>query len=305
MAKIALGRGLGSLIPQKSYFKNEEKNADAASLQKDRFHGFGNIGSFVNNIEIEKIEKNPSQMRKIFDKEALKELAESIKIHGVIEPLLVTESLGGKYQLIAGERRLEAAKIAGLEKVPAIVRAANDQERLELALVENIQRENLNPIEEAHAYKMLASDFNLTQEEIAKRSGKSRSRVANFIRLLSLPIEIQNAISENKISEGHGRAILALANPEKQRALFQEIIKNNLTVRQTEEKTRLVEVASHIRKIGKKNTPWSESREILSDFLDTKVEIKKFGNGARIIIDCAEGEFERITEAILNKKKDR
>lgn len=304
MSKIALGRGLGSLIPQKAgAVKSEEKNTASVSLDQPDSSAkkfTGNIESVVNNIEIDKISKNPVQMRKVFEKESLKELAESIKLHGILEPVLVTELGAGAYELIAGERRLEAAKIAGLKKVPAIIRKVSPQEKLEFALIENIQRENLNPIEEAKAYKMLSSDFALTQEEIARRSGKSRSRVANFLRLLSLPLEIQNAIGENKISEGHGRAILALQNPEKQRALFNEIIRSNLTVRQAEEKVKLVSVAGHTRKIGKKTSPWGETQEALASFLSNKVEIKKSGSDIKIVITCyAQEDFDRAVDKIL------
>lgn len=299
MSKIALGRGLSSLIPQKPVYQEEDLDKKIAEPPKNFA---GNIDSVVNSIETEKISKNPSQMRKVFDKAALTELAESIKIHGVIEPLLVSEAGEGKYQLIAGERRLEASKIAGLKKVPVIVRKISKQQGLELALIENIQRENLNPMEEAKAYKMLSSDFLLTQEEIAKRSGKSRSRVANFLRLLSLPIEIQNAISENKISEGHGRAILSLENPEKQRALFNEIISRNLTVRQAEERTRIVRVAGHSRKVGGASSPWNETQEALSNYLSNKVEIKKAGTGVKIVIDChSQEDFNRVADMILQK----
>lgn len=299
MSKIALGRGLSSLIP----VKNKEANfARASVLNHDDKNSYSYSG-IVANIEIGKIGKNPSQMRKIFDSESLNDLAKSIKTHGILQPLVVTEKSPGSYELIAGERRLEAAKIAGLARVPAIVRSANDQEKLELALVENIQREALSPIEEAMAYKDLSAEFNLTQEEIALRSGKSRSRVANFLRLLSLPLEIQNAINEKKISEGHGRAILALANPEKQRALFAEILKSNLTVRQAEEKVKLVSVAGHTRKIGKKDSPWQETENALSEALSAKVEIKRSGSGVKIIIDCYEGEMDRIIGSILKKDK--
>ncbi|MDP3057029.1 MAG: ParB/RepB/Spo0J family partition protein [bacterium] len=297
MSKIVLGRGLSSLIPSKNKALSFAANPASGKENQNSFSYAGIIA----NIEIKKISKNPSQMRKIFDPGALNDLAESIKMHGILQPLVVTERSPGAYELIAGERRLEASKIAGLTKVPVIVRTASEQQKLELALVENIQREALSPIEEAMAYKNLNTEFNLTQEEIASKSGKSRSRVANFLRLLSLPLEIQNAINEKKISEGHGRAILSLTNPEKQRALFAEILKNNLTVRQAEEKVKLVSVAGHTRKIGRKNSPWQETENILSEALSTKVEIKKSGSGAKIIIDCYEGETDRIVGRILNK----
>ncbi len=306
MSKIALGRGLSSLIPQKSLLPNkQDKQAAKKNIKTGVQPNTQNGGSEILDVDVEKISKNPAQMRKSFSKEALKELAESIKTHGVIQPLVVSaqkHSSGDKYQLIAGERRLEAAKIAGLTKVPAIVRKSDGQENLELALVENIQRENLNPIEEAEAYKKLQDEFNLTQEEIAVRTGKSRSRVANFLRLLSLPLEIQKAISENRVSEGHGRAILSLTNPEKQRGLFAEILKSNLTVRQAEEKVKLVSVSGHTRKIGRQKSTWSETEETLSDFLSVKVEIKKSGRGARISINCSTKEdVDKVVGKILEK----
>jgi len=300
MSKIALGRGLSSLIPAKNKAPGFAVNPVPGNSKENK-NSFSYSG-IVANIEIGKISKNPSQMRKIFDSEALKDLAGSIKMHGILEPLIVTEKSPGVYELIAGERRLEASKIAGLDKVPVIVRTASEQQKLELALVENIQREALSAIEEATAYKELSTEFNLTQEEIAARSGKSRSRVANFLRLLSLPLEIQNAINERKISEGHGRAILSLTNPEKQRALFKEILKNNLTVRQAEEKVKLVSVAGHTRKIARKDSPWQETENALSEFLSTKVRIGKSGGSAKITIDCYEGDLDRIVGVILNKK---
>ncbi len=314
MSKIALGRGLGSLIPQRPAAKNEDRKIPVNPMnispdpQADDYgrqepgQALGSIHSFVNSIEIGKISKNPSQMRKVFNTDALHELSESIKIHGILEPLLVSEVQPGMYELIAGERRLEAAKIAGLAKVPAIIREVTRQEKLELALIENIQRENLNPIEEARAYKMFTDDFGFTQEEIAARSAKSRSRVANFLRLLTLPIEIQNAISENKISEGHGRAILSLQNPEKQRALLAEILKNNLTVRQAEEKVKLVAVAGHTRKIGKRISPWAETENFLAETLSAKTEIKGAGDNVKIIIECHKDELDRVVGVMLKEK---
>ncbi len=313
MSKIALGRGLGSLIPQRPVVKNDDKkiaensadflsgpqSSSGESASRRVGAPFGNIESFINSIAIEKISKNPSQMRKAFDIDALRDLSESIKIHGILEPLLVSEIQAGVYELIAGERRLEAAKIAGLKKVPAIIREVTRQQKLELALIENIQRENLNPIEEARAYKMFVDDFGFTQEEIAKRSAKSRPRVANFLRLLTLPIEIQSAISENKISEGHGRAILALQNPEKQRALLAEILKNSLTVRQAEEKVKLVSVAGHTRKVGKRSSPWAETENLLSEALSARVQIKGAGDNIKIIFDCHKDDFDRVIDAML------
>ena len=228
----SLGRGLASLIPQKSKpvqnsaapgqnIHQEVAKASAASLQDD----------FI-EIPIGKIATNPQQPRHNFDEKELEELAGSIKEHGIIQPLVAVKIAPDQYELIAGERKLRAAKMAGLELVPVIVREeAGEREKLEIALIENIQRHDLNVLEEARAYKKLIEEFDLTQEDIAKRVSKSRSAVANKIRLLGLPIEIQRALQEGKITEGHARSILAIENQEKQRALFELILKENLTVR--------------------------------------------------------------------------
>jgi len=289
MAKTSLGTGLSSLIPNKL---NKENNIP---LQKG---GFTNSDEVI-KIPIENIVPNPRQPRKYFAEENLKELAESIKEHGVIQPIIVTKA-DGKYELIAGERRLQASKLAKMSEVPAIVRLATSQQKLELALVENIQRHNLNAIEEAKAYQELHSEFNLTQEEIAKRTGKSRSAIANIIRLLELPVEIQRGIIEGKITEGHARAILGLENPEKQRALYELILKNNLTVRATEDKVREVTVHTHKRKVSKQVDPYLQDLEDnIQQKLGTKIKIKKRGTTGKITIDFySEEEFEKIVELL-------
>lgn len=285
MAKTSLGTGLSSLIPNKL---NKENNTP---LQKGDFTNSDKIIK----IPIENIVPNPRQPRKYFAEENLKELAESIKEHGVIQPIIVTKA-NGKYELIAGERRLQASKLAKMSKIPAIVRLATSQQKLELALVENIQRHNLNAIEEAKAYQELHNEFNLTQEEIAKRTGKSRSAIANIIRLLELPVEIQRGVIEEKITEGHARAILGLENPEKQRALYELILKNNLTVRAAEDKVREITVHTHKRKFLKQANPYLQDLEDnIQQKLGTKIKIKKRGAIGKITIDFySEEEFEKI-----------
>jgi len=291
----SLGRGLASLIPQKR--KNiiepisgrpepapppisepvpELAKKSSQAVQDDFLE-----------VPIGKIATNPQQPRHSFDERELAELAASIKEHGIIQPLVVTKIAPEQYELIAGERRLKAASLAGLANVPVIVREdAGEREKLELALVENIQRNDLNVLEEARAFKKLTEEFDLTQEEMAHRVGKSRSAVANKVRLLNLPIEIQRALAEGKITEGHARSILALANPEKQRALFELILKDNLTVRQTEDKVREVTVSTHRRRLGASANPeYAQKEEHLSTALGTKVQIKKSGGGGKIIID--------------------
>ena len=291
MVKTSLGTGLSSLIPNKL-------NKENIPLQKKSF-AVSNSDEVV-KIPVENIVPNPNQPRYYFDENNLKELSESIKEHGIIQPILVTKTNGDKYELIAGERRLQASKLLGLKEIPAIVRLATNQQKLELALVENIQRHNLNPVEEAKAYQKLSKEFNLTQEEIAKKTGKSRSTIANIIRLLDLPIEIQRGIIVGKITEGHARAILGLENSEKQRALYELILKNNLTVRATENKVKEVTVHTHKRKVLKQADPYLQNLEDnLQQKLGTKVKIKKHGTTGKITIDFfSEEEFNKIVKLL-------
>jgi len=291
MAKTSLGTGLSSLIPNKL-------NKENTPLQKKSF-AVSNSDEVV-KIPVENIVPNPNQPRYYFDGDNLKELSESIKEHGVIQPILVTKTSGDKYELIAGERRLQASKLAGFKEISAIVRLATNQQKLELALVENIQRHNLNPVEEAKAYQKLSKEFNLTQEEIAKKTGKSRSTIANIIRLLDLPVEIQRGIIAGKITEGHARAILGLENSEKQRALYELILKNNLTVRATENKVKEVTVHTHKRKALKQADPYLQDLEDgIQQKLGTKVKIKKQGTTGKITIDFfSEEEFNKIVKLL-------
>ncbi|PIP28363.1 MAG: chromosome partitioning protein ParB [Candidatus Moranbacteria bacterium CG23_combo_of_CG06-09_8_20_14_all_35_22] len=279
-----LGRGLSSLIPQKN--KKIDKPAED-------FNYFGASGKPIANvleekngiseIEISKIIPNPYQPRTVFDETKLSELADSIKEHGIIQPIVVSKS-GGQYQIIAGERRFQAAKIAGLSNVPVIIRKTDDQQKLELAIVENVQRQDLNLIEEAKSYLKLTNEFGLTQEEIAKKLGKNRSSVANKVRLLNLPIEIQKALIEGKLTEGHAKLLLAIPNPERQKAFYEMIIKNALTVRQTEDKTKEISVKTHKRNIAIDPEIKSLEDELIG-ILGTKVKIKKSGGGGQIVIE--------------------
>lgn len=277
--------GLSSLIPNKL-------NKQNLLIERKSFSGANEIAK----IPVSNVVPNPNQPRRYFDKESLQKLAQSIREHGIIQPIIVTKINDEKYELIAGERRLEAAKLAELKEVPAVIRLASDQQKLELALVENIQRHNLNAIEEAMAYKKLREEFSLTQEEIAQKTGKDRSTVANTIRLLELPVEIQRGIIEEKITPGHARAILSLENPEKQRALYELILKNNLTVRAAEHKVREVTVQTHKRKIARNIDPYIQDIEDrIQQKLGTKVQIRKSGATGKITIDFySEEEFEKI-----------
>lgn len=238
---------------------------------------------FIIDVDVNQIVANPHQPRHQFDDAKLEELMNSIKAHGIIQPLVVTKN-GSQYELIAGERRFQASKRLGLKKVPVIVREAGEKDKLELAIVENVQRHDLNAIEEAKAYQKLADLYQMNQEEIAIKMGKSRSLVANKIRLLSLPVEIQKALIEQRITEGHAKAILAIANPEKQRALFDLILKSNLTVRQTEDKTKEISVKSYKRATSV-DPEIKKLEEELVGALGTKVRVNKSGDGGKIVIE--------------------
>ncbi|MFA5872280.1 MAG: ParB/RepB/Spo0J family partition protein [Parcubacteria group bacterium] len=288
-----LGRGLASLIPQKNKPAAEPEKLVGNIHQDLAVPGVTSLQDEFLEVSIGKIAANPQQPRHDFDEKELQQLSDSIKEHGILQPLVVAKIAPDQYELVAGERRLKASKMAGLTMVPVIVREeAGEREKLELALVENIQRHDLNVLEEARAYKKLMEEFDLTQEEIAEKVGKSRSVVANRIRLLSLPIEIQRALSEGKISEGHARSILAVENPEKQRALFELILKDNLTVRQVEDKVREVTVSTHKRRMGggQIDPALKEKEDQIAASLGTKVTIKKSGGGGKIIVDYYSAE---------------
>ena len=281
-----LGRGLSSLIPAKkitepsrdfNYFGNvpASNNSNSGPLVDEKNN--------IKEIDIIKIVPNPHQPRTSFDKEKLEDLAASIKEHGIIQPIIVSFK-EGQYEIIAGERRFQAAKLAELQTIPVLVREATDQQKLELAIIENIQRHDLNLIEEARSYLKLAQDFDLSQDDIAKKVGKSRSAVTNKIRLLKLPIEIQKALMEGKINEGHAKAILAIENPEKQRALLELILKSGMNVRQTEEKTKEVSVRTHKRIINI-DPETKEIEDRLGGLLGTKVRVSKSKEGGKIMID--------------------
>ncbi len=296
-----LGRGLSSLIPQKK-INSQKKDDDRKEDDSKEQFSFSNAKNILNKgtmkerdntdeknggileVDIEKIVANPYQPRLEFDEKKLQELADSINVHGIIQPLVVTKK-SDNFELIAGERRLQASKLAGLKKVPVIIKDIKNKEKLELAIVENIQRHNLNPVEEAKAYKQLMDEFEMKQEEVSKKMGKSRSVVANKLRLLTLPIEAIKALKEGKITEGHAKAILALKNQEKQRGLLDLIIKNRLTVRQAEDKTKTISIKAHKRVI-KVDPETKELEEKFSLALGTNVKVKKSGgNGGKVIID--------------------
>ncbi len=263
----------------------------------------------IQEIDITKIIPNPFQPRKIFDERALNELAESIKEHGVIQPLVVTETANG-YELVVGERRFRASQLAGVAKVPAIVkRQMQDQTKLEVALIENIQRQELNPIEEAQAYERLMKTFNLTQEQVAKKVGKSRPAVANTVRLLNLPAEIQRGVIEGKISEGHARAILGLQDYERQLQLYKLIIEQGLNVRQVEQKVREVSLRRQLD-AANMDPKFVALESELRQKLSAQVKIQRSGKGGKITIEFFSedelkeimGRMTRIKEAEQNNQ---
>lgn len=259
--KSGLGRGLDAL------FSN--------SLMDDN--------DSVKTVAISSIFPNPRQPRTRFTDNELSELADSIREHGVIQPLIVSEQSDGTYTLIAGERRLRASQIAGLSTVPVVTRQADDRELLELALIENIQREDLSPLEAAEAYKSLEENFNLTHEEISKRVGKNRASVTNTMRLLKLPGEVQKALLEKKITEGHARVLLSLPTPQAQINAMNHIIKNELSVRQTEEYIRNLLGESNKKPKTAKTGLTPELKEIedkLRQSIGTKVSLRPTKNGA-------------------------
>lgn len=280
--KKALGRGLSALLSDTP--EDEKLEVEVPhSLVTNK----SNTDS-INEIPIEFIETNPFQPRTHFDQEALNELAESIKVHGIIQPITVRRLTHNQYQLISGERRFQASKLAGLKQIPAYIRTANDQQMLEMALIENIQRENLNPIEISLSYQRLLTECNLKQEELGERVGKNRTTVTNYLRLLKLPPDIQIALRDNKISMGHARAIINIEDPGTQLFIFNKIISEDLSVRKVEELARQVMAGS--KPLAVNTTPTSQPKEIvqvqgrLSSHFGTKVSVKSDGKKGEIRI---------------------
>lgn len=290
--KRALGRGLDAIL--------QSPETDITS--KDISGNY--VAGAIAEIDIDLIETNPFQPRTEFDETALRELAQSIKEQGVIQPVTVRKLGYNKYQLISGERRLRASKMAGLKQIPVFIRVANDEQMLELALIENIHRENLNAIEVAISYQRLIDECNMTQEEVSEKVGKSRSAVANFLRLLKLPAEVQIAIRDGHISMGHARALINISDKEEQLKLLQQIIMEEMNVRQTEE---LADKAKNSGKERKQTNfipeHFKSKIKTLSQTLNTKVKVKRNvkGQGSVVIDFKDEAEFDRIMELFNNK----
>ena len=281
--KRALGKGLGELIP-------ELKN-DSAEIKE---------------VILDDITPNPFQPRTNFDDDSLQELATSIRSIGIVQPITVRITERGHYEIIAGERRYRAAKLAGLKSIPAYIRDANDENILELALIENIQREDLNAIEVAISYRRLIDECNLTQDALGERIGKSRTNVTNYLRLLKLPAEIQLSLRERKISMGHARALVGLEDEELQFMIFEQILKEGLSVRQVEEivrryvspKENSLPEAVKMEIVHSKD--YMELQNLLSERLDTKVELKRNtkGKGKIVISFMSDSDLERIMDLL-------
>lgn len=302
-----LGRGLESLIPPEDQrqMTNDIGQEDAPKMSPAK-PSQSHLSEAIFHIEVDSIKPNPHQPRRHFDEESLRDLAASIREVGILQPLVVskieTETESGtnvEYRLIAGERRLLAAKMAGLERVPVIVkRIIHDRERLEIAIIENLQRADLNPIETARAYAKLQDEFGMTQREIASRIGKSREAVANTLRLLSLPSEIQDAVAAQKISESQARILLSVSDLGEQQRIFREIVANNLTVRQLKARTKTVQQQAASNKQQDMFDPEVAAiQERLAEFLGMPVKVVRqpAEQGGKIIITFYSAEeFEEI-----------
>ncbi|CAM1357849.1 Chromosome partitioning protein ParB [Tenacibaculum sediminilitoris] len=284
--KQALGRGLSALLKETAEVNSaEDKNADKL------------VGNII-ELDVTSIEVNPYQPRTYFDEEALRELASSIKELGVIQPITVRKLSSDKFQLVSGERRFRASKLIGNKTVPAYIRLANDQEMLEMALVENIQRKNLDPIEVALSYQRLIDEIQLTQEELSTRVGKKRSTVTNYLRLLKLDPIIQTGMRDGFISMGHGRALINVDSNSDQLNIYEKIVRDKLSVRQTEELVKNLKAGAVVKTAKKKALPnyISESVKVISDYFGHKIDVtvNNRGKGKISIPFHSEEDFNRI-----------
>lgn len=288
--KKALGKGLGALLEDSQNYKAPEYQV------KD-----DNILEGVANIPLTKIDSNPFQPRKEFAEDLLQELAASIKEQGIIQPVTLRKKEDDTFQIISGERRVRAAKLAGLEDIPAYIRTASDQEMLEMALVENIQREDLNPVEIADSYNQLIEECGLTQEALSERVSKKRSTITNYLRLLRLPGEIQKGLIENKISMGHAKALINVDDPNTQINIFNDTIAENYSVREVEEIVRnLDKIDSRQKKETKKKTlpgEYIELQERLSNTFGSKIKVKS-GNKGKGSIEIPFNSQEELNEIL-------
>jgi len=288
-AQKSLGRGLGSLLGVKT---------NSGQLIKQAYPEVPGNGALI--IPIDKIRRNPYQPRETFDPEKLEELADSIRVHGIIEPLVASKDGDGSYELISGERRLRAAKRAGLTEVPVVLKELGRRDKLEVAIIENVQREDLNPIERAKSYQRLIDEFRYGQEDVAKRVGKSRESVANSLRLLKLPEKIQEYIRTGKLSEGHGKILLGIAEPNKQLEYAEIILRDRLTVRQLSDSVSPARKNNQLKKIYK-NPNLAIHEDRLRSALGTKVEINGTEIKGKIGIEYYSAEdLHEIVKQITN-----
>ena len=305
MSKKVLGRGLGAFFPEyDEEGKEESKESDSKKQSKTKTAIPIEPAERVNvvlNIPVDHIRPNPHQPRKDFNEEALDELSSSIKKHGLIQPITVRYLGEKRFELISGERRLRATKQAGIAEIPAYIREANDEQLIAFALIENIQREELNPLEISMGYKRLIDECNYTQGEVAERVGKNRTTVTNMLRLLQLPDFIQAALRDESISTGHARALINLKSESDQKKALSKILKNSLSVRQTEDLVRSLDKKSEQKP---KKTETKQSDPFLEDFskrlrnsLSTKVNIKQKGKGGEIRIEYySDDDLERLMQ---------
>lgn len=304
--KGGLGRGLGALLTDDKASAN--KHTAPAEVGTT---SVANQAGVVIYIPLSNIEVNPFQPRSTFDTESLEELADSIRIHGVIQPITVRKIEGNKYQLIAGERRLRASKLAGRTDIPAYIRLASDQESIEIALIENIQREDLNPLEIAINYKRLMDECDLTQDKLSERLGKNRSTVTNFIRLLKLPPDIQAAVRDNRITMGHAKALLAIDHLPTLLSAFKETVEKGLSVRQTEELVRGINLEAPSQPSAREAADRRSSegdiflrklQDQISSSLGTRVSIirTKEGKGEIAIKFYNDTDLERLVELLTD-----
>ncbi len=293
--RIGLGKGLGALLDDSALYKNPNSNSNITEIYQ--------ASDLMEEIDINLIDTNPYQPREHFDQSALEELSESIKVHGIIQPITVRKITNRKYQLISGERRLQASKLAGLKNIPAYIRSADNQQMIEMALIENIQRENLNAIEIAFSYKLLMKECNLKQEELSERVGKNRSTVTNYLRLLKLPADIQIAIRNNQISMGHARCLVGIENQVKLIEFAEKTISQGWSVRQLE--AAIKQDSSYKKTTDKEKQPNVKSSIYLNSLktifdLPVSLKLDKNGKGEIKIAVKSAQELEDLINS-LNK----
>lgn len=305
MDKRGLGKGIDALF-------SDNQNTKATTAVKEDNRTFSSTlvsGRSVVNLSLEKIVANKRQPRSVFDQDRLTELADSIKEHGVAEPVIVRAIEDGKFELIAGERRVRASKLAGKSEVPAIIKAFSDEQALEIAIVENIQREDLSALEEAEAYLSLMKEFGMTQEQVSKKLGKSRSAVANTLRLLELPQNIKNSLAKSEISAGHARALLSIENEQQRETAWKQIIEQKMNVRDAEQFASNSRSSEKPKKSSeaplKRNLPaeLNELQELLSSLFSTKVRISGDTEKGKIEIHYfSKEDIERVIDYLVDEE---